>query len=130
MKLFRDDDMAGPKWITLEDAAKEAGYALVPLDRLLIANGGRHFATDAYGRVHLPLEHIRRSVANEIAALIAPHLKIDEKWDGYRLRIYTASIPVILPAPVTADGTLAPAVTPADNQDRNDKADRDEAAAD
>ena len=128
MMLFVDDNMAGPRRITLEDAAKEAGYALVPLDRLLIANGGRHFATDAYGRVHLPPEHIRRSVANEIASMIAPHLKIDERWDGYRLRIYTASIPVILPA-VPGDETVAPAVTQADDHDRDDKADRDEAAA-
>jgi hypothetical protein len=69
-------------------------------ERLRIVSGARHFATSGDGGVvNLPIEHIRRSVANEIAQQIAPMLRISEKWDGYRLRTYTASMTIVLPAP-------------------------------
>jgi hypothetical protein len=114
-------DAPDPVPITLAEAAKDAGFVLVPIDRLLIATGARYFATDAAGMVHLPMDHIRRSVANEIAQQIAAHLQIEAKWDGYRLRTFMASIQVILPP--------QPTIAPSDDRKGDQQPDHDEAAA-
>ena len=106
MKLYamtEGVDAPDPVEITLEAAAKHFGFVLVPADRLLLVTGARQFATDTNGTVHLPMEHVRRSVANELASQIAPQLKLEEKWDGYRLRTYTASVQFVLPAAVKGD---------------------------
>jgi hypothetical protein len=66
-------------------------------ERLVILTGGRHFATGVDGKVNLPVEHVRRSVANELAEQFAPLMRMTEKWDGYRMRFYAASITVVLP---------------------------------
>jgi hypothetical protein len=66
-------------------------------ERLCIVTGGRHFATDLSGTVNLPPDHIRRMVAHDLADQIAPMLRIEEKSEGYRLRVYTAALTIVLP---------------------------------
>lgn len=71
-------------------------------ERLCVVTGGRSLASDASGQVHLPAEHIRRAIANEVAVQLAPMLRITEEWDGVnRRRNYTASIMIVLPKEIT-----------------------------
>lgn len=71
-------------------------------ERLCIVTGGRSLASDASGQVHLPAEHIRRAIANEVAVQLAPMLRITEEWDGVnRRRNYAASIMIVLPKEIT-----------------------------